>query len=99
MKAATLKKLFPIAATAALVSFPAPCHAATAMLPWDYTLLAMQHTLVHTIAPLAIGCAFAGSVLLYVLGGHDEEAGRLFGSGVGGLIALAVVYFLNYVAV
>lgn len=67
-------------------------------LPWDYTLLAMQDMLVDTIAPWVIGLAFAGSVLLYVIGGHDEEAGRLFGSGIGGLIALAVIYFLNYVA-
>lgn len=98
MKATTVKKLFSMAAAAALVSLPTRCHAATAMLPWDYTLLGMQHMLVHTIAPLAIGCAFAGSVLLYALGGHDEQAGRLFGSGVGGLIALAIVHLVNYVA-
>jgi hypothetical protein len=36
-------------------------------------------------------------VILYALGGHDEQAGRLFGCGLGGCIALAVVHLLNYV--
>ncbi len=97
MKAATVKKLCSIVSAAAVVSVPVPCQAATSMLPWDFALLAMQRMLGDTIAPVAIGCAFAGSLFLYALGGHDEQAGRLFGSGVGGLIALAFVYFLNYV--
>jgi hypothetical protein len=89
--------LFTVVAVG-LVSVPTLCNAATTSLPWDYTLLAMQDMLVRTIAPPVIGFAFAGSVLLYAIGGHDEQAGRLFGSGIGGLIALAVVYFLHYVA-
>lgn len=98
MKATAVKKFLSMVSAATLVSLPTPCHAAAVMLPWDYTLLAMQHILIHSIAPCAIGIAFAGSLLLYSLGGHDKEAGRLFSSGVGGLIALAVVHFLNYVA-
>ncbi len=53
--------------------------------------------LVHTVAPWVISLAFVGSVVFYAIGGHDEQAGRLFGSSIGGLIALVVVYFLKYV--
>lgn len=67
-------------------------------LPWDRTLLALQDVLVGTIAPAAISFAFTGAVVLYALGGHDEQARRLFGSGLGGCIALAVVHLLKYVA-
>ena len=98
MKAAPAKKLSSMVGTAALVSVPASCQAATAMLPWDYTLFALQDMLLHTIAPWAVGCAFAGSVVLYAIGAHDKQAGRLFGSGIGGCVALAVVHLLNYIA-
>jgi hypothetical protein len=81
-----------------LLSFPASSDAATAALPWDYPLAASQTMLVATIAPWSVGLAITGSVLLYVIGGHNEQAERLFGCGIGGLIALALVYFLNYVA-
>ena len=67
-------------------------------LPWDYTLLALQNILVHNIAPWAVGLAFAGSMVLYAVGEHDERAASLLGSSIGGLIAFALVYFLNYVA-
>ena len=67
-------------------------------MPWDYTLLAMQGILVHIIVPLVVGIGFVGSIHLYVIGGHDEKAGRLFGSALGGGIALALVHLLNYVA-
>jgi len=65
---------------------------------WDQTLIALQNMLVGTVAPAAIGFAFTGAVVLYALGGHHEQAGRLFGSGLGGCIALAIVHLLNYVA-
>lgn len=81
----------------ALLSFPASSDAATAALPWDYPLAALQTMLVAMIAPWAIGLAITGAMLLYVIGGHDEQSSRLFGSAVGGLIALAVVKLLNYV--
>jgi type IV secretory pathway VirB2 component (pilin) len=88
------------AAASAFLLRPSPCLAAqtAAELPWDQTLLALQNTLVGTVAPAVIGFAFAGAVVLYALGGHDEQAGRLFGSGIGGCIALAIVHLLNYVA-
>ena len=57
----------------------------------------MQNMLIGTVAPAAIGLAFSAAVIIYALGGHDELAGRLFGSGLGGCIALAVVYLLDYV--
>lgn len=98
MKATVARMSVGALSIVALLSFAAPCHATTAALPWDYTLLAMQDMLIHTIAPWVIGFAFASSALLYVIGGRDEQADRLFGSAVGGLTALAVVYFLNYVA-
>jgi hypothetical protein len=41
--------------------------------------------------------AFTSGVILYALGGHDKQAGRLVGSGIGGCIGLAVVYLLSYV--
>src|SRR5260370_3945480 len=75
-----------------------PSWAAAAALPWDQTLIALQNMLVGTVAPAAIGFAFTGAVVLYALGGHHEQAGRLFGSGLGGCIALAIVHLLNYVA-
>lgn len=93
----TYKLLIPCSAAALLVLRPAPCWAAATELPWDQTLLALQNMLVGTVAPAAIGFAFAGSVVLYALGGHDKQAGRLAGSGIGGCIALVVVHLLNYV--
>jgi hypothetical protein len=76
---------------------PAPCQAATAALPWDLTLLALQDLLISYVAPAAIGLALSGAIVLYMLGGRDEQAGRLFGSALGGCIALTVVKLLNYV--
>lgn len=76
---------------------PAPCWAATAALPWDHTLIVLQDMLITYIAPAAIGLALSGATVLYALGGRDEQAGRLFGSALGGCIALAIVYLLNYV--
>jgi hypothetical protein len=83
--------------TATALSLPATCQAATAALPWDYTLIALQDMLLSYVAQAAIGLALSGSIVLYVLGGRDEQAGRLFGSALGGCIALVVVYLLNYV--
>lgn len=75
---------------------PTPCLAATGVLPWDQTLIALQDMLISTVAPAAIALAFSGALILYALGGHDKQAGRLVGSGIGGCIALAVVHLLNY---
>src|SRR5213595_2776543 len=75
---------------------PAPCQAATAALPWGYTLIALQDMLIIYIAPAAIGLAISGAIVLHALGGRDEQAGRLFGSALGGCVALAIVYLLNY---
>jgi len=83
-------------AASLLLLQPTACHAAAASLPWDYTLLALQGMLISTVAPAAIALAFTGAAILYALGGHDKEAGRLFGAGIGGCFALALVYLLNY---
>jgi len=91
------KFLISCLAASLLTLRPATCHAAVARMPWDPMLLALQDMLVNTVAPAAIGFAFAGSVVLYALGGYDKQAGRLFGSGLGGCIVLAVVHLLNYV--
>jgi uncharacterized membrane protein YeaQ/YmgE (transglycosylase-associated protein family) len=53
--------------------------------------------LIDTVAPAAIALAFIGAVILYALGRHDEQAGRLVGSGIGGCVALVIVHLLNYV--
>ena len=90
-------KLFITLATATAVSLPAQCQAAAAVLPWDRTLTAMQDMLIDTVAPASIAVAFTGAVIFYALGGHDKQAGRLAGSGIGGCIALGVVHLLNYV--
>ena len=84
-------------ALAVMAFSPASCWAATAALPWDQTLNALQDTLITDIAPAAIGLALSGAIVLYLLGGRDQQAGRLFGSALGGCIALAVVKLLNYV--
>ncbi len=97
MATAPARKLFVILAAATALSFPLRCQAATAALPWDRTLTAMQDMLIGTVAPAAIGLAFSGAGILYALGGYDKEAGRLFGSGVGGCVALVIVHLLNYV--
>lgn len=88
-----------VALTAALLLGVSPCLAAQTAdgLPWDYTLIALQDMLITYIAPAAIGLALSGAIVLYALGGRDEQAGRLFGSALGGCIALAAVYLLNYV--
>jgi hypothetical protein len=84
-------------ATSLLLLLPATCHAAVALLPWDQTLLALEDMLISTVAPAAIGLAFAGAAILCALGGHDKQARRLFGAGIGCCFALAVVYLLDYV--
>lgn len=84
-------------AIGAMAFSPVPCWAATPALPWDQTLIALQDALITYIAPAAIGLAFSGAIVLYVLGGRYQQAGRLFGSAFGGCIALAVVKLLNYV--
>jgi hypothetical protein len=73
------------------------CWAATAALPWDQTLIAWQDTLITYIAPAAIELALSGAIVLYLLGARDQQAGRLFGSAIGGYIALALVSLLNCV--
>jgi type IV secretory pathway VirB2 component (pilin) len=91
------RKLCTMLGTATILSLPAPCQAAPGGLPWDPTLLAMQDMLVGTVAPAAIAVALTGAAILFALGGYDEQAGRLFGAGIGGSIALAIVHLLNYV--
>lgn len=93
-------KLITASVTTALLLSASPCLAdpTAGELPWDQTLLALQNMLVGTVAPAVIGFAFVGAVVLYTLGGHDEQAGRLFGSALGGCIALAIVHLLKYVA-
>ena len=74
---------FQIAITlAAPLLFPASCWAApyVGASPWDYSLMALQDMLITYVAPAAIALSFTGAIILYALGGRDEEAGRLFGS-------------------
>lgn len=90
------KFLITRSAASLLLLRPATCHAAAVSLPWDHTLLALQQILITTVAPAAIGLAFTAAAILSALGGHDKQAGRLFGAGIGGCFALAVVHLLNY---
>jgi hypothetical protein len=57
----------------------------------------MQDMLVDPVAQAAIALAFSGALILYALAGHNKQAGRLVGSGIGGCIALAIIHLLNYV--
>ena len=97
MNTNTTRRLFATVAIATVLSLPTPGWAATAALPWDYTLIALQDMLISIVAPAAIALAFSSAVVLYALGGYDKQAGRLVESGTGGCVALAVVYLLNYV--
>jgi hypothetical protein len=97
MIATTAIKLSVAVVAATALSFPAPCQAATAALPWDKTLIALQSTLIGTVAPAVVGLALSAATILYALGGHDRQAGRLAGSGIGGCFALVVVHLLNYI--
>ncbi len=83
-------------ALAVTVFSPVPGWAATAALPWDQTLLALQDMLISYVAPAGIGLVLSGAIVLYTLGGRGEQAGRLFGSALGGCIALAIVKLLKY---
>ncbi len=76
-----------------------PCWAAPAVggLPWDRTLSVLQNFVLDSMAPAIIVLAFAFAGILYALGGHDEQARRLAGSGIGGCVALVIVHLLNYV--
>ncbi|MBF6570947.1 MAG: TrbC/VirB2 family protein [Candidatus Binataceae bacterium] len=85
--------------TTALLLPTSACWAAPTAggLPWDRTLIALQNFMIDSMAPPIIVLAFALAGILYALGGRDEQARRLAGSGIGGCIALAVVHLLNYV--
>ncbi len=97
MNTITVRKLFLTLGAATALSLPVPCHASTAALPWDTTLIALQDIQITYVGPAAIGLALSGAIVLYALGGRNQQAGRLFGSALGGCIALAIVYLLNYV--
>jgi len=95
----TAIRLVTLSATSALLLSASPCWAAPAAgeLPWDRTLIVLQNFMIDSMAPAIIVLAFALAGILYALGGHDEQAGRLAGSGIGGCVALLVVHLLNYV--
>ncbi len=95
----TAISLVTLSATSALLLSASPCCAAPTAgeLPWDRTLIVLQNFLIDSVTPAIIVLAFVLAGILYALGGHDKQAGRLVGSGIGGGIALAVVYLLNYV--
>src|SRR5229473_3259073 len=88
----TRRVLLRVGVTLPVTAFSAAaCQAATAAPPWDQTLLALHDLLISYVAPAAIGLALSGAIVLYTLGGRDEQAGRLFGSALGGCIALPVI--------
>ncbi len=91
----TTRRVLVTVVISTALSFPTPRWAATAELPWDCTLIGLQDMLITYLAPAAIGLALSGAIAR-ALGGRDEQAGRLFGSALGGCIALAVVYLMNF---
>lgn len=95
----TASSLITAGVTAAFLLSASPCLAAqtAGALPWDQTLIALQNFLVDSLAPAVIVLAFSGAVILYPLGGHDQQAGRIVGSGIGCCVALLIVQLLNYV--
>ena len=94
----TIRLVTSVVATAYLLS-AGPCWAAPTAcgLPWDRTLIVLQNFMIDSMAPAIIVLAFALASILYALGGHDQRARRLAGSGIGGCVALLVVHLLNYV--
>lgn len=94
----TIRLVTPAVATALLLS-AGPCWAAPTAgeLPWDRTLIVLQNFMVDSMAPAIIVLVVALAGILYALGGYDEQARRLAGSGIGGCVALLVVHLLNYV--
>src|SRR6266436_1032024 len=82
MNTVTPRKLFVILTASTAVCLPAPSQAATAVLPWDRTLTAVQDMLIDTVAPAAIALAFSGAVILYALAGPNKQAGRLVACNV-----------------
>jgi len=95
----TAIRLVTASVTTAVLLSAGPCWAAPAAgeLPWDRTLIALQNFMIDSMAPAIIVLAFALAGILYALGGYDEQARRLAGSGIGGCVALLVVHLLNYV--
>jgi len=95
----TAIRLVTAGVTSAVLLSAGPCWAAPAAggMPWDRTLIVLQNFMIDSMAPAITVLAFALAGILYALGGHDEQAGRLAGSGIGSCIALAVVHLLNYV--
>jgi hypothetical protein len=95
----TAIRLVTAGVTTALLLPSNPCWAAPTAgeLPWDRTLIVLQNFMIDSMAPAIVVLAFVLAGILYALGGHDKQAGRLVGSGIGGCIALVVVHLLNYV--
>jgi type IV secretory pathway VirB2 component (pilin) len=98
LRRSAISHVIQVATTALLLS-ARPCCAASIAgeLPWDRTLMVLQNFLIDSLAPAIIVLAFAGAGILLVLGGHDAQARRLLGSGIGGCIALGAVHLLNYI--
>ncbi len=92
-------RLVTTAVASAFLLSAGPCLAGPTAdgLPWDRTLIVLQNFMIDSMAPAIIVLAFALAGILYALGGYDEQARRLAGSGIGGCIALLVVHLLNYV--
>jgi type IV secretory pathway VirB2 component (pilin) len=95
----TAIRLVTSAVATALLPTSNPCWAAPTAggMPWDRTLVVLQNFLIDSVAPAIIVLAFALASIFYALGGRDEQARRLVGSGIGGCVALLVVHLLNYV--
>jgi type IV secretory pathway VirB2 component (pilin) len=85
-------------ATAAL-AVPARCLAAEqAVLPWDYTLDAIQNFAAGPLAHCAIVVGGIGALLAFAVAGDNELVRRLLKAAIGTAVALAAVHLLNNLA-
>lgn len=91
--------LLPAASAAATVFNPSHGWAAdAAVLPWDYTLNAIQNFVAGPLAHLVIAVAAICAVLGFALGGDSELMRRFAKAVIGTGIALLAVWLLNYLA-
>ncbi len=90
-----------IAAASAVVTLfnPSHCWAADpAVLPWDYTLNAIQNFVAGPLAHFVIVIAAICTVLDFALAGNNELVRRFAKAVIGTGAALLAVRLLNYLA-
>jgi type IV secretory pathway VirB2 component (pilin) len=96
---ATRPFLAAIGGAAVTVFTPSHCWAGgNAVLPWDYTLDAMQNFIAGPFAQSVIVLSSIAAALTFALAGDNELVRRMAKAVIGTGVALIVVQLLNYLA-